>query len=271
MITNLNKYAAFKMVNLKNYTVGIKSFVLFLTFILSFSCTQQKMYVSRVEGREIGITSENKEVAFIENFIKPYRDHIDADLSAVLAYAPETLDKSGTWQTTIGNLFADVVMKKGNPVFVRREDKSIDLVLLNAGGVRSIIAKGNVTARTAFEIMPFENSLVVIGLKGEQIDEMLQYIITEKKPHPLSGMTFTIDKDNQPKSVMIQGKSFDREKTYYVGTNDYLANGGDNMNFFKKGIRKYDLDYKLRNILIDYFKDIDTVPMITDIRITVEK
>lgn len=259
------------MVNLKNYTVGIKSFVLFLTFILSFSCTQQKMYVSRVEGREIGITDQNKDIVAIENFIKPYRDHIDADLSNVLAYAPLTLDKSGEWQSTIGNLFADVVMKKGNPVFVKRENKSIDLVLLNAGGVRSIIPKGNVTARTAFEIMPFENSLVVIVLNGEQIEELLQYIINEKKPHPLTGMTFTIDKNNQAKSVIIQGKSFDRTKTYYVGTNDYLANGGDNMNFFKKGIGKFDLDYKLRNILIDYFKDIDTVPIITDVRITVEK
>jgi len=259
------------MVNLKNYNVGIKYFVLFLTFNLTLSCGHQKMYISRIEGKEIGITDQNKEVASIENFIKPYREHIDQDLSTVLAYAPQTLDKSGEWQTTIGNLFSDVVMRKGNPVFNKRENKSIDLVLLNAGGVRSIIPKGNVTARTAYEIMPFENSLVVIALKGEQIEEMLQYIITEKKPHPLSGMTFTIDKNNQPQSVMIQGKPFDRNKTYFVGTNDYLSNGGDNMNFFKKGTAKYDLDYKLRNILIDYFKDVDTIPMPTDKRINVEK
>ena len=44
-----------------------------------------------------------------------------------------------------------------------------------------------------------------------------------------------------------------------------------NMLFFKKGTAKYDLDYKLRNILIDYFKEVDTVPLITDVRITVEK
>jgi len=55
-----------------------------------------------------------------------------------------------------------------------------------------------------------------------------------------------------------------------VGTNDYLSNGGDNMNFFKKGVQKFDLDYKLRNILIDYFKEVDTIPVVNDIRITVE-
>jgi 2',3'-cyclic-nucleotide 2'-phosphodiesterase (5'-nucleotidase family) len=157
------------MVNLKNYNVGIKYFVLFLTFILSVSCGQQKYYVTKIEGKEIGITDQNKEVAAIEDFIKPYRENIDKDLSTILAYAPQTIDKSGEWQTPMGNLFADVALKEGNPIFTSRENKTIDFVLLNHGGVRSIIPKGNVTARTAFEIMPFENSMVVIALKGEQV------------------------------------------------------------------------------------------------------
>jgi 2',3'-cyclic-nucleotide 2'-phosphodiesterase (5'-nucleotidase family) len=142
---------------------------------------------------------------------------------------------------------------------------------LNHGGIRTIIPKGNVTARAAFEIMPFENSLVVIELKGEQIEDLLNYFIAEKKPHPLYGMTFTIGKDNEAKDILIQGKSFDKNTSYFVGTNDYLSNGGDNMIFFKKGINKYDLDYKLRNILIDYFTEVETVPLLTDQRITVEK
>lgn len=259
------------MVKLKNYNVSLAYFVLFLTFLGTVSCKQQKLYVSRIEGKEIGITDQQKPDTNLEAFIKPYRDHIDQDLSAVLATAPQTLDKNGQWQTPMGNLFSDAVMLKGNPVFLAREKKSMDIVLLNFGGIRSIIPQGDVTARTAYEIMPFENSLVVIALKGEQILEMLDYIITEKKAHPISGMTFTIGKDNKPKDILIQGKPFLPGQIYYVGTNDYLSNGGDNMNFFKKGIYKYDLDYKLRNILIDYFKDVDVVPMITDARINVEK
>jgi 2',3'-cyclic-nucleotide 2'-phosphodiesterase (5'-nucleotidase family) len=151
-----------------------------------------------------------------------------------------------------------------------REKKNIDLCILNHGGIRSILPKGNVTTRTAFEIMPFENSLVVIALKGEQILELVDYFITTKKPHPLSGITFTIGKDKVAKNILVQGKPVDKATIYYVGTNDYLANGGDNMNFFKKGSQKYDLDYKLRNILIDYFKEVDTIPVIKDVRISVE-
>jgi 2',3'-cyclic-nucleotide 2'-phosphodiesterase (5'-nucleotidase family) len=259
------------MAKLKNYNAVLVHFVLFLTYLFVSACSTTNLQVTKVEGKLIPIASENRESAEISKFIQPYKEHIDKDLSTVLAFAPETIDKNGAWQTPMGNLFSTVVFEKGNPIFKKRENLSIDIVLLNHGGIRTIIPKGNVTARTAFEIMPFENSLVVIELKGEQIEDLLNYFITEKKPHPLYGMTFTIGKDNDAKDILIQGKSFDKNTSYFVGTNDYLANGGDNMIFFKKRIHKYDLDYKLRNILIDYFTDVETVPLITDQRITVEK
>ncbi|MFT3795952.1 MAG: 5'-nucleotidase [Flavobacterium sp.] len=258
------------MVKLKNYNVVLKSFVLFLTFILAVSCGEQKWAVNRIEGKEIGISEKNGTDANIENFIKPYREKVEKDMGTVLAYAPETLDKNGQWQTTMGNMFADVALQYGNKVFEKREGKKIDIVMLNHGGIRTIIPKGDVTTRTAFEIMPFENSMVVSAMKKEQILEMITYIIAEKKPHPLAGLTFMIGKDNLPKNIMVQGKPLE-DKIYYVGTNDYLYNGGDSMLFFKKGIELYRLDYKLRDILIDYFKDVDTIPLTTDVRISVEK
>lgn len=259
------------MVNLKNYNGVLKLFVIFLTFFLVAACGKQNYRVSKVEGKRITITDKEKQDPQFENYIKPYREHINKDLDSILAYCPETLDKSsGKWQTTIGNLMADVTLQRGTTVFLAREKKNIDLCILNHGGIRAILPKGNVTSRTAFEIMPFENSLVVIALKGEQILEMVDYFIATKKPHPLSGITFTIGKDNAAKNILVQGKPVEKETIYYVGTNDYLSNGGDNMNFFKKGIQKFDLDYKLRNILIDYFKEVDTIPMINDVRISVE-
>jgi 2',3'-cyclic-nucleotide 2'-phosphodiesterase (5'-nucleotidase family) len=259
------------MVNLKNYNGVLKLFVIFLTFFLVASCGKQNYQVSKIEGKRITITDKEKQDPQIENYIKPYREHINKDLDSVLAYCPVTLDKStGKWQTTIGNLMADVTLQRGNTVFMAREKKNIDLCILNHGGIRSILPKGNVTTRTAFEIMPFENSLVVIALKGEQILELVDYFIITKKPHPLSGITFTIGKDNVAKNILVQGKPVQKDTIYYVATNDYLSNGGDNMEFFKKGTQKFDLDYKLRNILIDYFKEVDTIPLINDVRISVE-
>ncbi len=266
------------MVNLKNYRNVMKLFVLLLTFTVITSCAEKKFYVTRIEGKEIGITQQIEtasDIALqqahqIESFIKPFRENIDKDLSLVLANAPETIDKSGEWQTPMGNFLSDITLEKSNVIFKKRENKYIDICLLNHGGIRTIISKGDVTARNAYEIMPFENSAIVVGLKGEQILEMAQYIIAEKKPHPLKGLTFTIGKDNQPKDILVNGKALENEKTYYVVTSDYLVNGGDNMLFFKKATERHDLDYKLRNIIIDYFKANKVIKADKDQRISKE-
>jgi 2',3'-cyclic-nucleotide 2'-phosphodiesterase (5'-nucleotidase family) len=258
------------MVKLKNYNVVLKHFVLLLTFTFLISCAEKKYTVSKIEGKEIGITPTTSEVAEIENFIKPYREKIDKDLNVVLCTAPETIDKTGEWQTPMGNFLADITYEKATQIFQLREQKSVDLCILNHGGIRTVIAKGALTARNAYEIMPFENSAVVIALKGEQVLEIVKYIISEKKPHPLKGMTFTIDKDNQPKSISIGNQPLDLSRTYYVATSDYLSYGNDNMVFFKKGIARYDLDYKLRNIIIDYFKEHKVITASKEIRIIKE-
>ena len=255
------------MVKLKNYNVVLKQFVLILTFALLLSCGEKKYFVTKIEGKKISVESSVIESTEIENFVKPYRDNIDKDLSQVLSFAPETLDKTGTWQTPIGNFLSDITLEKTQPIFEKRENKSIDICLLNHGGIRSIIPNGNVTARTAYEIMPFENTTIVVGLKAEQIEEIVSYIISEKKPHPLSGMSFTIDKNNNPTSILVNNKPLEKNKIYYVVTSDYLVNGGDNMTFFQKGVEKYNLDYKLRNVLIDYFKTSKEIKANTNIRI----
>ncbi|MBK0369015.1 5'-nucleotidase C-terminal domain-containing protein [Flavobacterium agrisoli] len=259
------------MVKLKKYNEVLKLFVIFLTHLTITSCSTSHYQPTKITGKQIPIASTISESPEIEAYIKPYREHINNDLNAVLAYCPEDLNKNdGKWQTAIGNLMADACLEKGNLIFEKREHQKIDLCILNFGGIRAPLPKGNITARNAYEIMPFENSLVVLQLKADQILAFVHYFITEKKAHPIAGMTFTIDKNGQPKNIQIQGKAFDTNKNYYLATNDYLANGGDNMDFFKNSIQKFDLDYKLRNILIDYFTEIDTVTVKNEIRITEE-
>lgn len=260
------------MVKLRKYYRFSTLFITAFSVFLLISCGGNKYYNSKIEGKQIGVTEQVGEVATIDSFIKPYREHIKKELDSVLAYAPETLDKSkGEWQTTIGNLMADMTIEMANPVFLSREKKNIDICLLNHGGIRSILPKGNVTTRTAYEIMPFDNSVVVVELKGTQIREMAEYIMKEKKPHPLNGLKIVADKNNLTiKSLTVNGKPLEDNKIYYVATSDYLSSGGDNMNFFKKTEKVYDMDYKLRKLIIDYFKKVDTIPVITTQRIILE-
>ena len=248
----------------------MKLFVLLLTFITLISCSSHHYYTTKIEGKKISISENQNGIPSIENYIKPYKETIDKDLNEVLAYCPENIEKTGVWQTNMGCFLADITLEKSNPIFQQREQKNIDVCLLNHGGIRTIIPKGNVTARNAYEVMPFENSAVVIGFKGAQLLEIANFIVTEKKPHPLAGMTFTISKDNQVKNILIQGKPVELEKVYHVVTSDYLSNGGDNMIFFKKGVSRCDTNYKLRNIIIDYFKDVDTIRINKDVRIIQE-
>ncbi len=259
------------MVNVKKCVLVLKLFVLILTLSLVFTSCSKNYNVTKIEGKQINISDKAASNQDIENYIAPFRKNIEKDLDSVLAYAPETLDKSkGEWQTSIGDFLANLTLQKANVVFLKREQKNIDICLLNDGGIRAILPKGNVTTRTAFEIMPFENTAIVIALKGEQIEEIANHIVTVKKPHPIAGFTFTIDKDNKVKNIKVKNEVLQLNRIYYVVTSDYLSNGGDNMDFFKKGVQSFDLNYKLRNILIDYLKDIDTIAVPSEIKIAKE-
>ena len=261
------------LVNVKKNTIYFRFFVILLTFNLIISCKSTSSYqTTKIEGKKIGVTNEKGENEAIVNYVKPYSDNINKDLNSVLAYCPETQDKSkGTWQSNIGNLLAEITFELGNPVFQKRENKTIDVCLLNHGGIRAVIPKGDITTRTAFEVMPFENSLIIVGLTGKEIKTLAEYIIKEKKPHPLYGMKIYIDKNTLAiNKIEINDKPLDENQLYYVGTSDYLANGGDNMTFFKESKIKFDMEYKLRNMMIDYFKKVDTIPNITNEKIILE-
>ena len=239
---------------------------------MHFSCKQETLVLSKIEGKQIGIKDSLEIDQDYDAIISPYRDRLTDDMNAVLSYAPETYNKSdGHLNTAIGNLMADIVFKEGNYVFNKRTDKHIDAVILNHGGIRSIISKGDITTETAFQVMPFENSIVVIALKGQQIDSMMQYLSQAKRAHPVQGIKLTIDRDYKISEALIEGKPIIKDKTYYVATNDYLYDGGDGMRFFKPNDSIYHLDYKIRNAMIDYFKKVDTINPKIDNRFTQTK
>lgn len=244
----------------KNTNPHYTIFVTILTLILLSSCKSKPYKNYSIEGKKIEINESYASDQKIESFIEPYRNHINKDLDSVISYTPETLDKNkGEWQTNIGNFMADVCMELGNPIFFKRESKKIDIAIFNNGGIRSIIPKGNITKRTAFEVMPFENSLIVVALKGEQINALAQHIITERKPHPLNGLKIFINSNNEITKILFEDKPIEASKIYYVLTSDYLSNGGDNMTFFLKNEGTFDLNYKIRNVLIDYFNKNKTI------------
>jgi len=235
--------------------------------LLAIASCKTQMDVYKIEGKNINVNDSLQAKTSIEDFVKPYRENIDKDLDSVLAYAVDTYSKSdGHLNTAIGNLMADVVYDEADPIFFKRTGQHIDFVLLNHGGIRAIISKGAITKRTAFEVMPFENSIVVSKLPGAQVMELLEYLAKAKRAHPISRLKLILDKEANVAEALIKQTPIDYTKTYYVATNDYLINGGDGMDFFKATEEIIVLDYKIRNALIDYFIKTDTISPVIDDR-----
>lgn len=245
-------------------------FVTFITFGVLLGCNSPKKSIQRIESKSITISNELSSDSEIEQFIQPYRNHIQEELSVVLAYNPVDLVKSQNiteLNTPISNFMADVAYEQTNPIFFKKTGKKVDFSLLNWGGIRSGLAKGNITRRSVFELMPFENRLVVAQLSGKEILEMTQYLISEQIPNPVSKQVeFHFDKENRPISLKINSEEIDPNKDYYVCTTDYVVRGGDRMFFFKKAISVTDIGYIFRNALIDYFIKIDTLKTQSDNR-----
>jgi len=241
-----------------------KIIILFFTIFLLFSCKNEPQHLVKIEGKLIPINEELTSKKAIEAIIEPFKVKVEAEMNAVLSYTPNELNRvDGKLESSLGNLMADLCFEKANPVFNSRTGKNIDFTMLNFGGIRAGISKGNITMEHAFNLMPFENELVVVELTSEKINELVNYLITSNRAHPVS-KHLNLEITKKGYNLKINNKPIDISKTYYVLTSDYLQNGGDNMNFFKNPVSLTKIDYKVRNAIIDYFKENDTIKVNLD-------
>ena len=219
-------------------------------------------------GYNIEINQKVLSDSSIVKYYQPFKKILEESLmNTPISYSPETYKKNdGELNSTLSNMFADATYEMSNPVFNKMSGENIDIVLLNNGGIRSIISKGNISEKTAFELMPFENSIVVLELNGSSIIKMIDYLRKVKLQHPISGLQITLNNDYSVNEVKINGVSIENEKKYYVATTDYLLEGGDKMYFLAETTKTTDINYKMRDILIDYFKKYDTLKLKSDNR-----
>lgn len=236
------------------------------------SCKKSpELSLQKVQSSTISIAQTTKSDSSISAFIAPYKSRVDKEMDSVLAYSPKSLSKNDTkYNTAIGNMMADAVFEMANPIFKSRTGYPFNAVLLNHGGIRSSLSQGDITTRTAYQLMPFENEVVVVELSGRQMKELFTYL-SSGKAHPISGLQIILDKEGQLKDTRIQGQTILDNETYFIATSDYLQKGGDNMTFLGKPVSILSLDYKIRNLLIDYFKKQDTIAPVRDNRFIKEQ
>ena len=239
----------------------------FSVFLISASLFIACNQTNRTYDNQL-LNHEIPDDSVINIFIEPYTQQIlQSDLNTSLAYSPKKYTKKdGELNSTLSNLFADATFDVCNPIYNEISNENIDIVLLNMGGIRSIISVGEISKKTAFELMPFENQILLLKLKGDVIQEMVEYLILERKSHPIYGLQINLDNKYNLKDFNVNGDKLNPNKYYNVVTTDYLLKGGDNMNFFAKNLKTFDLKIKMRDVLINYFQNIDTLILKTDNR-----
>ncbi|MEO0900959.1 MAG: 5'-nucleotidase [Bacteroidota bacterium] len=235
--------------------------------MLFFACKPESSHLTRIEAKQLNIDSTFVGIDSIQQFIDPYKKRVDEVLDSTLAYVPETLVfERDSRNTSMGNFFADLMFEETQPIVQSKIGKSLDFAVMNKGGIRSILSKGPVSARSGYEIMPFENYISVVKLNGTQVRELILFLTHSERAHPFSGMDITLGASGSLESVNIQGEPFDESRSYYVATSDYLVAGGADIGFFPAVDSILDTEYLLRNAIIDHFKKKDTLTAKVDDR-----
>lgn len=248
-----------------------KSVIFFLgsLFLLTACCDCQP---GKEEGNLIITTSYDsinatkdalEDQAYLE-YIAPKKEFMDAEMGIVLGYAPERLYVD-SFECPMLNWAADALLEEARRVC----PKKVDVALLNRGGTRCNWAAGDITLGHVFKMMPFDNKMVVVTLKGQDILDLFTFL-AKGEAQGISGMKVKFVK-KELAEITIGGKPVDPKATYRVATNSYLANGKDGMEALSRDPKPWDSGLLIRDIYIKAVRKQGTVRAAIDGRMVIEK
>ena len=239
-------------------------------------------HTEEVDGDNVTVYDYTKSDETVANAAKAIIDPIDADYGQ--KFAESAVDLNGakapgnrTEETNLGDLITDAMMWA-----IKTKAPGVDMTnavaITNGGGIRAPIAKGDITKKDVNTVLPFGNTLAVVYVKGSELLEALE-VSTYCTPKSLGGFpqfagmevelntaceydandtTYPGSTYFGPKSInritikTVNGKAFDKDATYAVITNDFLAAGGDTYYAFAAAQTQFDTGLPLDEILMEY-------------------
>ena len=210
--------------------------------------------VVSIEGGKIPMTAAydeqpDQQAAEILDF---YKRQVDDIMNEVIGHSTQKLE-SYQPESPLSNLIADIIKESAE----QKTGMKVDMAVMNMGGIRNILNEGDITIGDIFQICPFENTLAVLTMSGEVLAELLEQIAS-LHGEGLSGARLTISKEGMLLSAEVGGKPIDKAKDYIVATIDYLAEGNDRMEAFKKADKKtFPENGVLRDVFIEYVRNLD--------------
>jgi 2',3'-cyclic-nucleotide 2'-phosphodiesterase (5'-nucleotidase family) len=187
--------------------------------------------------------------------IAPYRQRVTEQMATVLGTAPVAVTKS-SGESPLANFVADLQRARAS----RETSHPIDLGVMTNGGLRAPLPAGPITVGSVFELMPFENELVVLDASGAVVQQLFDYASRIKMA--ISGATYAVAPDGKPTDIRINGQLFNpaQDRVYTIAISDYLAGGGDQLTFLKS-IKPRGTGVLLRTAIIDQIREMNAAGM----------
>lgn len=194
--------------------------------------------------------------ADVEKMLAPYSGKV-RELSKVVGQLEGGLSKTGVGAGSLGNFVTDGIKAQAQA----KLGKPVSLAIVNAGGLRkNEIAAGELRASDIFELLPFENALVVLEMTGVQLARLLEIVPRDAQ----AGARIHFKWNDRNRAEFISGKLVDEngkeqevdpQKIYTVITIDYLVRlGSGAYAILQEAKSNKPLNITLRDAILDYVK-----------------
>lgn len=200
----------------------MKRAILLLTALVAF-CSTAGAQIASYKWTPVPIDStwDNIKDFTATEIIGKYSDLVEP-LDEILCYSADEYNKRRP-ESELSDFAADAI----KAVAEKATGRSVDLAMTNFGGIRTSMPKGAVRVYDIYSIFPFNNTIVVVDMKGSDIKKLLGRMSTGWV-EALSNVEIFVD-GNQIKKFNIAGAPVDDEKIYRFATVDFLLDGGDSL------------------------------------------
>ena len=187
----------------------------------------------------------------IQKVIAPLAEEIKATFGQPLVQAPQGVFRGRRGEENLlGYWVSDVMRQAAQPL----AGAPVRFAITNAGGLRANLRPGQIKVGDIFELMPFENELVVIELTGAEVIQVVKEGLLRRGGEPCSGVRVKVKGTPQQAALIVtweDGSPIDPAAVVKVATSDYLYGGGDSIPTLKKGRRPFTTGVTLRQMLLD--------------------
>ncbi len=204
------------------------------------------------EGGEAGEEAVPEDPELVE-LLGPYVKKAAAEGSRVVGRAAALFpnDRVREEETALGNLVADSMLWCAR-------DLAPDFALQNGGGVRASLPAGPLTIARIHEVLPFDNTVVVVDLSGRDVRAVFDRSASMGEG---DGGFLQVSKgvrvafrpgSGKCDAIVVNGMPLSNDRVYRVATHSFLASGGDGYTMFGNALRRVDTSRFQRDALVGY-------------------